>query len=161
MVVCRKCGTAESRQQVARSARIATLDKLSRLRRKRRVQNAATLSLVILGPVLAIATFIVLGPLDKGAASSSLRLILLTDVVYILVVAALVLQRVARMISARRARSAGSRLHLRLTGVFALVALIPTVLVAVFAVLTVNVGLEGWFSEIGRASCRERVLRLV
>ena len=41
----------------------------------------------------------------------------------------------------------GSRLHLRLTGVFALIALIPTVLVAIFAVLTVNVGLEGWFSD--------------
>ena len=36
---------------------------------------------------------------------------------------------------------------MRLTGVFALLALIPTILVAVFAVLTVNVGLEGWFSE--------------
>src|SRR5436190_1552818 len=38
-------------------------------------------------------------------------------------------------------------LHLRLTGVFAIVALIPTVLVAVFGVLTVNIGLEGWFSD--------------
>ena len=61
--------------------------------------------------------------------------------------AALVLQRVARMVAARRAQIAGSRLHLRLTGVFALLALIPTVLVAVFAGLTINVGLEGWFSD--------------
>ncbi len=147
MVVRRSRDTEGSGHLVAMSVKSATMDKLSRLRRKRRLQNAATLSLVILGPVLAIATFTVLGPLDKGASAPSLRLILLTDVVYILVVAALVLQRVARMISARRARSAGSRLHLRLTGVFALVALIPTILVAVFAVLTVNVGLEGWFSE--------------
>jgi len=113
----------------------------------RRVQNFATLGLVILGPVLTVTTFIILGPLDHGASSPSLRLILLTDLVYILVVAALVLQRVAKMVAARRARSAGSRLHMRLTGVFALLALIPTILVAVFAVLTVNVGLEGWFSE--------------
>jgi len=147
MVVRRGCDTEESGHLVATPVKSATFDKLSRLRRKRRLQNAATLGLVILGPVLAIATFIVLGPLDKSASAPSLRLILLTDVVYILVVAALVLQRVARMISARRAKSAGSRLHLRLTGVFALVALIPTILVAVFAVLTVNVGLEGWFSE--------------
>ena len=55
--------------------------------------------------------------------------------------------QVARLIAARRAKSAGSRLHLRLTGVFALMALIPTVTVAVFAGLTVNVGLEGWFSD--------------
>jgi len=132
---------------VSGPAKSATFEKLSRLRRRRRVQNAATLGLVLLGPVLAIATFVILGPLDKGASAPSLRLMLLTDLVYILVVAALVLQRVAKMVAARRAHSAGSRLHLRLTGVFAVVALIPTILVAVFAVLTVNVGLEGWFSD--------------
>ena len=51
------------------------------------------------------------------------------------------------MVADRRSRSAGSRLHMRLTVVFAVVALIPTVLVAVFAVITVNFGLEGWFSD--------------
>ncbi|WP_407493368.1 ATP-binding protein [Pseudooceanicola sp. MF1-13] len=119
----------------------------TRLRRQRRWQNAATLGLVILGPVLVAATFLVLGPLQQGAASQSLRLVLLADLVYVLVVAALVLQRVARMVAARRAKSAGSRLHLRLTGVFAIMALIPTVSVAIFAVLTINIGLEGWFSD--------------
>jgi two-component system nitrogen regulation sensor histidine kinase NtrY len=113
----------------------------------RRYQNAATLGLVLLGPVLALATFLVLGPLDQGASAPSLRLVLLADLVYVLLVAALVLGTIARMIAARRAKSAGSRLHLRLTGVFALIALIPTVTVAVFAGLTVNVGLEGWFSD--------------
>ena len=106
-----------------------------------------TLGLVILGPLLAGATFFALGPFNQSAGSPYLRLILLADIVYILVVAALVLARVARMISDRRSQSAGSRLHMRLTGVFALVALTPTVLVAVFAVLTVNIGLEGWFSD--------------
>jgi two-component system nitrogen regulation sensor histidine kinase NtrY len=73
--------------------------------------------------------------------------VLLADLVYILVVAALVLREVARVIASRRARSAGSRLHLRLTGVFTIVALVPTILVAVFATITVNMGLEGWFSD--------------
>jgi len=102
---------------------------------------------VILGPVLVIATFLVLGPMQQGASSMALRLVLLVDLVYVLVVAALVSQRVARMVAARRAKSAGSRLHLRLTGVFAIMALIPTVSVAIFAVLTINIGLEGWFSD--------------
>ncbi|WP_240516776.1 sensor histidine kinase NtrY-like [Marivivens niveibacter] len=121
--------------------------RFNRWRRKRIVQNAATLGLVILGPVLVALTFVVLGPLDQGASDNVLRLTLLADFIYITVVAALVMQRVAKMVSARRARSAGSRLHLRLTGVFALLALIPTVLVAVFAVLSINMGLEGWFSQ--------------
>jgi two-component system nitrogen regulation sensor histidine kinase NtrY len=122
-------------------------DRLSRLRRQRKYQTLMTFGLVFLGPMLALATFLALGPFDQGANSPYLRLILLADLIYILVVAALVLGRVARMISDRRSQSAGSRLHLRLSGVFALLALIPTILVAVFAVLTFNVGLEGWFSE--------------
>lgn len=122
-------------------------DRLSRLRRQRKYQTLMTFGLVFLGPMLALATFLALGPFDQGANSPYLRLILLADLVYVLVVAALVLGRVARMISDRRSQSAGSRLHLRLSGVFALLALIPTILVAVFAVLTFNVGLEGWFSE--------------
>ncbi|MDF1710294.1 MAG: PAS domain-containing sensor histidine kinase, partial [Paracoccaceae bacterium] len=122
-------------------------NRLARLRRLKKVQNVATLGLVVLGPVLAVATFLVLGPLDQGSSAIGLRLILLVDLVYVLLVAALVLQKVAGLIAARRARSAGSQLHLRLTGVFALLALIPTVSVAIFAGLTINVGLEGWFSD--------------
>nr|WP_286193491.1 PAS domain-containing sensor histidine kinase [Tropicibacter sp. R16_0] len=109
------------------------------------------MGLVVLGPVLTLATYLAIGPFDQGASSLSLRLILLADFVYILVLAALVLGQVARLIAARRAKSAGSRLHLRLIGVFSLLALIPAVTVAIFAGLTLNVGLEGWFSDRVRA----------
>ena len=111
------------------------------------LRTIATFGLVTLGPVLALATFLVLGPLDQGTSALSLRLVLLADLVYVLVVAALVMAQIARAIAARRAKSAGSRLHLRLTAAFAILALLPTVTVAVFAGLTVNIGLEGWFSE--------------
>lgn len=111
------------------------------------MQTAVTLGLVFLGPVLAVATFLALGPFNQDAGSPTLRLILLADLIYVLVIAALVLARVMRLIADRRSRSAGSRLHLRLSGVFMLIALIPTVLVAVFAVLSINIGLEGWFSD--------------
>ncbi|MCR9086561.1 MAG: PAS domain-containing sensor histidine kinase [Rhodobacteraceae bacterium] len=113
----------------------------------RRIQAVGAVVLVVLGPVLAIATFLVLGPLDVGASDLELRLVLLFDLVYVLSVATLVFHRIVKIIAARRAQSAGSRLHLRLTAVFSLVALVPTVLVAVFAGLTLNVGLEGWFSD--------------
>ncbi|MEQ9693327.1 PAS domain-containing sensor histidine kinase [Shimia sp. SDUM112013] len=121
--------------------------KFRRLRRQRRVQNVATWGLVGLGPVLALATFLIIGPANQGASSSALRGILLADIVYVLAVTALVAQRVVRMIASRREQSAGSRLHLRLTGAFAILALVPAVTVAIFAGLTVNIGLEGWFSD--------------
>ncbi|MEN8873090.1 MAG: HAMP domain-containing protein, partial [Pacificibacter sp.] len=118
-----------------------------RLRRIRRFQNGATIALFVLGPLLAVLTFAVVGPLNQSGGAGGLRAVLLADLVYVLVLAGLVAQRVVKMIGARRAQSAGSRLHLRLTGVFVALALIPTVTVAVFAVVTLNFGLEGWFSD--------------
>lgn len=120
---------------------------LDRWRKTRRAHNIGTLGLVVLGPLLAGVTFLVLGPFGRGASSPTLRLILLADLVYVLAVAALVLSHIGRLIAARRVKSAGSRLHLRLIVAFTFLALVPTVTVAVFAVLTVNVGLEGWFSD--------------
>jgi len=121
--------------------------RFGRWQRQRHIQSFVTAALVVAGPVLAVATYIVVGPLSQGASSPPLRLILLSDLVYVLIVMAVVMRQVARMVAARRAKSAGSRLHLRLTGVFALSALIPTVLVAVFSVLLISVALEGLFSE--------------
>ena len=120
------------------------LDKVSN---NRVVRNATTLVLVILGPVLVVATFVFFGAFDRPGDPQMLRYIVLADLVYTLVIAALVSRQVVQIIAARRRRSAGSKLHLRLTGVFTLTALIPTVLVAVFAAITLNFGLEGWFSE--------------
>ena len=121
--------------------------RLSRWLSLRRVQRGLTTALVVAGPVLAFLTYVVVGPLDWGASSLTLRLILLLDLIYVLIVAALVMRQVARIIAARRARSAGSQLAVRLTGVFALSALIPTVLVAFFSVTLISIALDGLFSE--------------
>ena len=52
------------------------------------------LGMVLLGPILALATFLVIGPFDLDASAPALRLILLADLVYVLVVVALVLGQV-------------------------------------------------------------------
>ncbi len=132
---------------MATRAQSGIIPSISRWRKSRKLRNFGTLGLVLLGPVLALATYLVIGPFDLGATAPTLRLILLADLVYVLVVAALVLSQLGSLIAARRAKSAGSRLHLRLIGAFTLLALVPTVTVAIFAGLTVNIGLEGWFSD--------------
>jgi nitrogen fixation/metabolism regulation signal transduction histidine kinase len=121
--------------------------RLKELYQSRQIQNFVTLSLVFIGPILAAFTVLTFGPLNQNINSTVLRLILLADLIYILLVAALILRRVMRVMAERRLEFAGSRLHLRLSGVFAFLALMPTILVAIFAVFTVNFGLEGWFSE--------------
>ncbi len=120
---------------------------LSRWLRQRHVQNALTTVLVVGAPVLAVLTYVVVGPLDRGPSSNALRLILTVDLIDVLIVSALVMRQVARIISARRARSAGSQLAVRLTGVFALSALVPIVLVAVFSVTLISIAIDGLFSE--------------
>jgi two-component system, NtrC family, nitrogen regulation sensor histidine kinase NtrY len=115
--------------------------------RRRLIQAIATITLVALAPILVLVTVLVLGPFTVPAGLPSLRVVLLVDLVYILVVAALVMARIARLIGARRKRSAGSRLHMRLSALFAISALLPAVTVAVFAVITINFGLESWFSD--------------
>nr|WP_220749511.1 MULTISPECIES: PAS domain-containing sensor histidine kinase [unclassified Jannaschia] len=115
-------------------------------------------ALVVLGPVLVAVTFLVLGGRISGGGQTALRAILLADLVYILLITGLVVRRVAAIIAARRARSAGSKLHLRLTGVFTGMALVPTILVAVFATITINMGLEGWFSDRVRNALGNSVL---
>ncbi|MCQ0970655.1 PAS domain-containing sensor histidine kinase [Paracoccus sp. TK19116] len=124
-----------------------TFDRLARLRRRRQLQGGAVIGVVAAGAALAIATLMVLGPFSGEAASRSLRMVLLLDLAYLILLLGVVLARLARLVAARRASAAGSRLHMRLVGIFALVALVPTVLVALFAGLLVNIGLEGWFSD--------------
>ncbi len=108
-------------------------------------RRQGVIALVLLGPVLAIVTALVLG---RGAADGWLvQIVLLLDLCYLLALIALIGWRVGSLVVARRRRRVGSQLHLRLTGVFAIIALAPAVIVAIFATLSVNLGIETWFSE--------------
>ncbi|WP_162471792.1 sensor histidine kinase NtrY-like [Paracoccus aminophilus] len=124
-----------------------TWARLERLRRQRKLQNFSAVGLAVLGPILAAVTFFVMGEIGREHTSQSvLRLVLLADLIYLILLTGLVAARMVQIVAARRKSAAGSRLHMRLVGVFAAVALIPTVLVAIFAGLTFTIGLEGWFS---------------
>ena len=121
-------------------------DRLARVRLPRHWRGATTVGIVLAGIVLAGATTLVLGPLAQGAESRMLRMILLLDLAYLIVLICVIVLRMARLITARRRTAAGSRLHARLGMIFAGLALVPAVLVALFAGFLVNIGLEGWFS---------------
>lgn len=112
------------------------------------IMRRGTVALIMLGPVLAVLTAYVLSVhWDRWGASVTVRVVLLIDLVYALGLAAVIIWRLATLWVARRKRSAGTRLHLRLAAVFAAIALVPTIIVAVFATLTVGVGLENLFTD--------------
>lgn len=111
------------------------------------MRRRGTIALVVLGPLLAIATAVVMGDGAPAGGVALLRAVLLLDLCYLIALIAMIVWQVSAIVAARRRGSAGSRLHLRLTGVFAAVALVPTIIVAIFATLSVNFGIEAWFSD--------------
>ncbi|MDX9860549.1 MAG: PAS domain-containing sensor histidine kinase, partial [Rhodospirillales bacterium] len=72
--------------------------------------------------------------------------LLYLDILFVLPLGAMVAWRLARLWGERRRGLAGSRLQARLVVLFGLVAVTPAILVAVFAGLFLNFGLEAWFS---------------
>ena len=90
-----------------------------------------------------------------GAAGPNPNLViafLYLNLVLMLVIGVLVAYRLVRLWSQRRQGLAGTQLHTRLVMLFSFVAVIPTIVVAVFSVLLFDFGMRSWFSErIGTA----------
>ena len=65
---------------------------------------------------------------------------MLINLLLVLTLAALIGWRLARLWATRRSGRAGAKLHVRLVAWFAAIAVVPAILVAVFATVTLNVG---------------------
>ena len=74
-------------------------------------------------------------------------ILLVVDLLLLVLLATVVGYRVVALWMQRRRRRRGSQLHVRLAVLFTAVALVPTVLVALFTVLFFDYGLHGWFSQ--------------
>ncbi|WP_407674073.1 sensor histidine kinase NtrY-like [Paracoccus beibuensis] len=122
-------------------------DMLARIRLPRQWRGALTWGMALAGLALAAATLAIMGPFGRGLQGQALRLVLLADLAYLVLIIAFIVARMARLITDRRRAGPASRLHGRLVAIFGGLALIPTVLVALFAGFLVNIGLEGWFSD--------------
>jgi two-component system nitrogen regulation sensor histidine kinase NtrY len=94
-------------------------------------------------------------PFGKGA--SSVLILLNLDLVLLLALAALVGWRLVEVWVERRRGLAGSRLQVRLVGLFSLIAVLPTIIVAVFSYLFFSFGVESWFSDKVRTAISESV----
>src|SRR6266404_24664 len=109
-------------------------------------------------PALAsgVATYLALtgappfGP-DPNAVLSLLNL----DLVLLLALGAVVAKRLIEVWAERRRGLAGSRLQIRLVVLFSVIAVTPTIIVAVFSYLFFSFGVESWFSERVRTAITE------
>src|SRR5437868_14052005 len=111
-------------------------------------------------PALAsgIATYLALtGAPPIGPRPGVVLSLLYLDLVLLLALASLVAKRLVEVWAERRRGLAGSRLQVRLVGLFSLIAVLPTIIVAVFSYLFFSFGVETWFSDKVRTAISESV----
>jgi two-component system nitrogen regulation sensor histidine kinase NtrY len=109
---------------------------------------------------LAVAALVVLlgfgsyailtGEAGPGFSPPLVTLLLVVNLVPLMALITLIARRVAILLTNRRKGTAGAQLHIRLVGLFAAVAAVPTLLVVVFASLLFQFGTQFWFSDNAR-----------
>ena len=101
----------------------------------------------VLAVVSGVATYaIISGLVPYQASHATLIWLLLTNLTFVLALGALVAWRLTRFWVERRSGVAGARLQARLVGIFSMIAVVPVIFVAIFAAVTLNLGIEQWFS---------------
>ncbi len=120
------------------------------------VGRAATFVLASIALATGLATFAVL--------SGSLRLasrprvdagLLLANAAALLLLGLSLAARVSRVWLDRRRGLAGARLHVRLVMLFSVVAVVPTLVVAMFATALFHIGIQAWFNDRVRTALAE------
>jgi two-component system nitrogen regulation sensor histidine kinase NtrY len=108
----------------------------------------STLLIASLALVLGIATFAILaGRVKLGIHSGSAIGMAVGDFAVLLLLIIVLVGRVTRVVLEHRRGAAGARLHVRLVFLFGGVAAVPAILVAIFATVFFNIGIQAWFNE--------------
>ncbi|MGO1117536.1 ATP-binding protein [Rhodovibrionaceae bacterium A322] len=125
-----------------------TVAKLFSWARAVRLESKLAVVLFIAALGSGILTFVALTAREGWFSDpDSVLILLIVDLVLLTGFATLILRRMVVLWIERRRASAGAKLHTRLAGLFALVALTPTLFIAVFSTLFFYFGLESWFSD--------------
>ena len=98
-----------------------------------------------LAAVCGLATYAALtGLVPYRPSHAGVYALIALNIILVGTLGLLIAWRLARLWAVRR--SAGTRLQMRLVGQFAVIAVVPAILIAVFAAVIVNQGVEQWFS---------------
>ena len=118
--------------------------------------KAVTLVLAAVALALGVATFIALsGGVALARRPNLVFALVLSNLIVLLILGAVLAGRITRVWTERRRGSAGSRLHVRLVMLFSVVAVTPTIVVAIFATAFFNLGIQSWFNDRVRTSLNE------
>ena len=118
--------------------------------------KVVTLILAATALALGVATFVALsGGVELSGGPNLIYALVLANLVVLLVLGAVLAGRLTRVWVERRRGSAGSRLHVRLVLLFSVVAVVPTIVVAIFATTFFQLGIQAWFNDRVRTALNE------
>jgi two-component system nitrogen regulation sensor histidine kinase NtrY len=121
-----------------------------------RLRHKLAVFLITLSVASGIATYAAMTQTPFfGNDPTTVTILLTLDLVFLLLLGGLVAQRILAVWMRRRSNQAGSRLHVRMVGVFTLLAVAPALLVATFAAIFFYFGVEAWFSQHVKTSLNE------
>jgi two-component system nitrogen regulation sensor histidine kinase NtrY len=110
--------------------------------------RVATLVIASLALLLGIGTFAILaGRIKLGLHSGGAVALSVADFAGLLLLITVLVGRVTRVVLEHRRGAAGARLHVRLVFLFGGVAAVPAILVAIFATVFFNIGIQAWFNQ--------------
>ncbi|MEK1872132.1 MAG: PAS domain-containing sensor histidine kinase, partial [Rhizobium altiplani] len=105
--------------------------------------------LILAGGALLCATLTLFVLLGLTPIAPTYHVVVTSVVVnsfFVLGLMALIAREVSRLLKARKRGRAAARLHIRIVVLFSIVAITPAILVAIFASITLNAGLDRWFA---------------
>ena len=108
---------------------------------------------VVLALLSAFATFVVLADLTPIAPTHYVVVsLLLANAATVVLLLGIIIREVWQVVQARRSGRAAARLHVRIVGLFSIIAAAPAILVAIVASVTLDRGLDRLFSNRTRAA---------
>jgi two-component system nitrogen regulation sensor histidine kinase NtrY len=120
----------------------------------------------IMGPIAvglallsAFVTFIVLADLTPVTPTHYVVVtLLLVNAATVILLLAIIVREVWQVVQARRSGRAAARLHVRIVGLFSIIAAAPAILVAIVASVTLDRGLDRLFSTRTRAAIENSLI---
>jgi two-component system nitrogen regulation sensor histidine kinase NtrY len=114
---------------------------------------------VALALLSAFLTFIVLADLTPILPTHYVVVtLLLVNASTVLLLLGIIVREVWLIMQARRAGRAGARLHIRIVGLFAIIAAVPAILVAIVASVTLDRGLDRLFNTRTQSAIRNSLI---
>ena len=115
---------------------------------RRRLRFTLGLIIMVLALCSGLTTYLILTGLTPIVPTQTVVVgVLLINSVLVLAMLALIAWQVTGLWLARRRHVAGAQLHIRIVSLFSVIAIVPAILLAVFASVSLDRGLDHWFSS--------------